>query len=1032
MEKKGSALYLCPGCGAFVSESASKCPNCGNALEGSADEDLDLPDVDKAQAPTIEAKPEIVEIEKEHVDEESEPVTLFLCSACGAFTGGDADNCPNCGTSMRDDDAGDIKPLIKPGDPESDLLDMLVTSESDDSENLLEDLKKIESTEDVESFIESIPYKDPDVILDLDAHAADLPESSEDADDLLSQLILISDDRAEPVQSEARPEAVQRVKDILAAESRRVSLDDNTSIAMCSSCGAFVSESAEVCNICGNALKGDKKFIPGAKPKIPDMDTSDDDAESIMRTLLGVKEDAELDKDAGTRFQSDGSLGLCTLCGAFISQAAQACPVCGTHIEDMPEFVPSIDLAGPEKEAHGLALCPHCGVFVQEGAKECFSCVKPIPDGAVLAKYQADAEVDESDRASNLLKTFLGVEKALTMAPLRDPTFSGLDLCPDCGAFVSAQAITCSVCGNPLFEGADEINDINKQINEINAPKCPNCGTDIESSSSECSMCGLAFGSPESSTPLDGPAQDISDFLETELEETIKELEAKANIVEPDVANQQSIKTGGVKDELLDMLVLDEDIPESEIAKSETGDIESIIDESLLETDDLAHDSEPLSDVVPEQDRALESLEFIEQYEVEPSEQETLGDVDEIPFLEDDIATEKTPEPLPAFESHSHVAPKPANWATGVYISTIAITFFIASYLIVPGEYAPGLALIFGTLLIYGIYMWFTDKGSLFKGDLKHASVFIAGTIVSAAVLLHWPAGILTSDSGLMGQPALDRMLLSLSILLICIGLLWIRARVRYVFIWFSGTTLLFLATLMEFTYTGFGNVETSPVILVSGVGACLVFLSLIFLQYERALHTSIESDIVRGDAHYLKKDYKRALVSYDDALAKAQLKSVEALGSPIVQYDVPWYSKGSALILMGQPEEGIKCLDMALAINPNNEITWVNKGNAHSKLGEHDVARECYRRAIESNPFYEIAWNNMGNVFARQKDYLEALKHYNRAIKINSKYDDAWINKGYVLAKMGKREQAINCLNHVGVRAKGQIPKMERDVHTV
>jgi RNA polymerase subunit RPABC4/transcription elongation factor Spt4 len=1030
MEKKGSALYLCPGCGAFVSESASKCPNCGNALEGSADEDLDLPEVDKAQAPTIEAKPEIVEIEKEHVDEESEPVTLFLCSACGAFTGGDADNCPNCGTSMRDDDAGDIKPLIKPGDPESDLLDMLVTSESDDSENLLEDLKKIESTEDVESFIESIPYKDPDVILDLDAPAADLPESSEDADDLLSQLILISDDRAEPVQSEARPEAVQRVKDILAAESRRVSLDDNTSIAMCSSCGAFVSESAEVCNVCGNALKGDKKFIPGAKPKIPDMDTSDDDAESIMRTLLGVKEDAELDKDAGTRFQSDGSLGLCTLCGAFISQAAQACPVCGTHIEDMPEFVPSIDLAGPEKEAHGLALCPHCGVFVQEGAKECFSCVKPIPDGAVLAKYQADAEVDESDRASNLLKTFLGVEKALTMAPLRDPTFSGLDLCPDCGAFVSAQAITCSVCGNPLFEGAGEIEDINRQIDEIGLLECPNCGTGIEAGSSECPMCGLVFGTTEIPSPLDGPAQDISDFLETELEQTIRELEAKAELTES--ISRPSIKPIGANDELLDMLVSDEDA-DGEIADSISNyDVVSIADENLLEEIPAEESVDTLFGVTPEQDDALEPLEFIDQFEAEPFEQEALDEVDEIPFLEEEIATKKATEHLPALEPHSHAISKPANWATGVYISTIAITFFIASYLIVPGEYAPGLALIFGTLLIYGIYMWFTDKGSLFKGDLKHASVFIAGTIVSAAVLLHWPAGILTSDSGLMGQPALDRMLLSLSILLICIGLLWIRARVRYVFIWFSGTTLLFLATLMEFTYTGFGNVETSPVILVSGVGACLVFLSLIFLQYERALHTSIESDIVRGDAHYLKKDYKRALVSYDDALAKAQLKSVEALGSPIVQYDVPWYSKGSALILMGQPEEGIKCLDMALAINPNNEITWVNKGNAHSKLGEHDVARECYRRAIESNPFYEIAWNNMGNVFARQKDYLEALKHYNRAIKINSKYDDAWINKGYVLAKMGKREQAINCLNHVGVRAKGQIPKMERDVHTV
>ena len=239
---------------------------------------------------------------------------------------------------------------------------------------------------------------------------------------------------------------------------------------------------------------------------------------------------------------------------------------------------------------------------------------------------------------------------------------------------------------------------------------------------------------------------------------------------------------------------------------------------------------------------------------------------------------------------------------------------------------------------------------------------------------------------------------------------------------------MLFLGTVMQYTYTGWGDAAASPVVLVAGLGASLVFISLIFLQYERALNTSIESDIVRGDAHYLRRDYKGALTSYDDALSKSQIKRVEILGSPLIEYDVPWYSKGSALILMGEFEEGIKCLDMALAINPNNEVTWVNKGNAHSKMGEHNVATECYERAIAANPFYEIAWNNLGNVMARRKQYVEALKHYNRSIKINPKYDDAWINKGYVLAKMGKKEQAIRCLSHVGSRAKVDLPGKETD----
>jgi tetratricopeptide (TPR) repeat protein len=352
--------------------------------------------------------------------------------------------------------------------------------------------------------------------------------------------------------------------------------------------------------------------------------------------------------------------------------------------------------------------------------------------------------------------------------------------------------------------------------------------------------------------------------------------------------------------------------------------------------------------------------------------------------------------------------------------------------MLVPGDYAPGLAVIFGTLLLIGVYLAITEKGLMFRGDTRHALVFISGVLMSALVLLHWPLGLLIDETGLFGQPALDRILFSISLLLTSIGLLWIRARVRYVYTWFSGIALLFLATLVNLTYPGFGGQEMSPAIMVSGLGAGMIFLSLIFLQYERAINTSIESDIVRGDAHYLRRDYGKALASYDDALAKSQMKRVDVLGSPLVEYDVPWYSKGSALVLMGKYEEGIKCLDMALAINPNNEVTWVNKGNAHSKLGEHDTAMECYRRAIECNPFYEIAWNNLGNAYARQKNYVEALKHYNRALKINGRYDDAWINKGYVLAKMGRREQAVKCLNHVGSRAKGQIPPMDKDLHTL
>ena len=909
-----------------------------------------------------------------------------------------------------------------------------------------------------------------------------LPERSEESDDILSQLVFLSDDLdslesdyGEPVDG-SRSSAINTVEGILADLPQESegdnSEDDAGSIAMCNSCGAFISESSEVCNVCGESVKDEKKFVPKAEPSLTE-DIEDEQADNIIRSLLGVDKDAILEDD-DNRFQADGNLGLCTVCGAFISEDAEACTVCGTHLDEMPDFVPSVDIKDKLTDNKALALCPHCGVFVQEGATECMSCVKPIPEGAKIEAVEIEDNQFDADNASNLLRNFLGVEKSLDSEPIRDSSMSGLDICPDCGAFVSLKAVSCAVCGNSLFDGAEKPALVAEQ-----KMSCPNCDSNIASGSPECPLCGIAFETDdELDFDFEGPGDDITDFLENELEDSIRHLEEEAGVELPSVG-----KSGEELPEpapvIAPELEPEETPPEDDLWADDGHDVlemayeisdilteteEIDLQEPDVETNNLSvfDESEPVEDIedtvelidseeaeapepdiestepIPSSEYSLddeykEPLEFIDDFDSsEFVEEVEFVEVPEEPYeeyIEEDIA-EIIPvdRDLSRFDTEARLRSNLANWATGVYVSVATICFFLGFYALVPGDYAPGLAVIFGTLLLIGIYLAFTERGTFFKGDLKRGIVFFTGTIFAAGILLHWPLGIFTSDQGAFGQPGLDRLMLSVSILVVSIGILWIRARIRYIFTWFGGIILLFLGTVMQYTYTGWGDPASSPVILAAGLGASLVFISLIFLQYERAIDTSIESDIVRGDAHYLRRNYKGALTSYDDALSKSQIKHVEILGSPHIGYDVPWYSKGSALILMGELEEGIKCLDMALAINPNNEVTWVNKGNAHSKLGEHGVALECYERAISVNPFYEIAWNNLGNIMARQKEYIEALKYYNRSIKINPKYDDAWINKGYVLAKMGKRDLAIKCLSHVGSRAKVDIPGNESE----
>jgi len=250
-KKKKSALFLCPGCGAFVSEDASKCTKCGQVLD-SAPEPEPPEQVPEPEEPEPEARPE-TEAPTAESPQDSQPVTLFLCSACGAFTSGDAKVCPNCGASMGEEP--ETEPLIKPGDAEAELLDMLVQAEpgKHEPESLIDDLKKIESEEDVESFIKSIPEEEAELAPEPPPAVAG---ASLDEEDILGMLV------SEGQEPEPTGPDVGRAKQQPDPEAgspdekpQRMHIDDNDTIALCASCGAFVSETAEVCNICGHRLK---------------------------------------------------------------------------------------------------------------------------------------------------------------------------------------------------------------------------------------------------------------------------------------------------------------------------------------------------------------------------------------------------------------------------------------------------------------------------------------------------------------------------------------------------------------------------------------------------------------------------------------------------------------------------------------------------------------------------------------------------------------------------------------------------------
>ena len=220
------------------------------------------------------------------------------------------------------------------------------------------------------------------------------------------------------------------------------------------------------------------------------------------------------------------------------------------------------------------------------------------------------------------------------------------------------------------------------------------------------------------------------------------------------------------------------------------------------------------------------------------------------------------------------------------------------------------------------------------------------------------------------------------------------------------GPYLPWLAGLLLLTILAIGPLALVPPGPTTGqqwaVGGALSVGAAAWVALRRYLRGAVDARIAKADSEYARREYEKAIATYDAGLAIARRAGVESSAA--------WYGKGAALVAAGKPEEAIHTLDRALALNPGNEIAWINKGTALSRLGRLQEALRCYNSAIKVNPRYEVAWNNKGNALARLGRHDLALACYEQALVIDRAYRTAWVNKGFVLAKLGRFEEAAEC----------------------
>lgn len=131
------------------------------------------------------------------------------------------------------------------------------------------------------------------------------------------------------------------------------------------------------------------------------------------------------------------------------------------------------------------------------------------------------------------------------------------------------------------------------------------------------------------------------------------------------------------------------------------------------------------------------------------------------------------------------------------------------------------------------------------------------------------------------------------------------------------------------------------------------------------------------------------------------------------------YINRGGAYVGLGNDQEAIKDLDMAIRLDPGSLKAYRGRGNAYNRLGNYQQAVKDYSKAIELNPLEDgdnkeaiKAYINRGVTYIAMGKYLLAIKDSNEAIRLDPGYAEAYNLRGSSSVNTGDYRQAIKDLD--------------------
>lgn len=766
---------------------------------------------------------------------------------------------------------------------------------------------------------------------------------------------------------------------------------------------------------------------------------------------LGIDlDDLEKTLSQITDSEEEPSLYLCPVCGVLLADGATDCPRCGAEFlddgepdedeeEEEPRGILCMECGGLIEE--GSSQCPHCGVQIIEAAdKKKFMAAKPSSDALYLcprcgAFLKADAESCDICGVHLDEKKKIGLGDIDKIAP--EIPDSDIGMCPTCGAFLDSQTETCEICDAKITEEAErEAEELLSELTSEDEEKMEEGLVEPEQEPVE------AEGEvpSEDETPPEGEEVEAGvPVSEDEEAAILQELMAQEALdLEEQIVDGDEL---GIEEEIAaekeaeleeEPLVIEEPEPEEETPEETDEEIPDVEDggpEDVPEPVEVEAPEEEGEPELGEMDLEIDDFfEKLESIEIEKTMEEARLAPEPELVAEVELGGEPEPRELPRIVAQidseeiirrgkAKERARRVSWAAksqglpkwrdyGAFAAVISTGIEYVALQFRPPFYEWIVIFLFAILFAIGISFVVLSFGSIPKRLGRNSLLLWLGAVLVILVpVLHFVEVA-------SGMPWIDYGLLIGGLAATMFGIFLMGRGIQTHMIWVAGSMMIFFVGLpLAFPM---GSWPPSPAIeiLVFVLGSGLIITSFGFIIYDKWLKVVIDTQILYGDRSMRRKRPAESLGNYDAAIrASGSLSGIQDVPS---NSDLPWYSKGAALTILGRYDEALECIDAALKINPENEIAWVNRGTALSRLGKYKEALKSFNQAIKQNPSYEVAWNNKGNSLARLKRYDEALKSYDMAIEIDETYREAWVNKGYILAKMGRYEDAARCADLV------------------